>query len=62
MRMKFIPAFLAIGGAMMFFPVSCIKTQSEIKPIEIKPVHITLDINIRVEKELNDFFNDIDSI
>lgn len=27
---------------------------------EVKPIHITLDINLRVEKELDDFFGDID--
>ena len=37
-----------------------IKTQSEIKPIEIKPIHITIDINVKVDKALDDFFGDID--
>ena len=27
---------------------------------EIKPIHITLDINLKVDKELDDFFGDID--
>ena len=40
------------------------RTQNEVdvKPIEIKPVHITLDINIRIEKALDDFFGDIDAL
>ncbi len=37
-----------------------IKTQSEIAPIEIKPIHITIDINVKVDKALDDFFGDID--
>lgn len=37
-----------------------VKTQSEIKPIEIKPIHITIDINVKVDKALDDFFGDID--
>ena len=37
-----------------------IKTQSEIKPIEIKPIHITIDINVKVDKALDDFFGDVD--
>ena len=43
---------------------SCIRTQNEVdvKPIEIKPVHITLDINIRIEKALDDFFGDLDAL
>jgi hypothetical protein len=29
-------------------------------PIEVKPIHITVDVNIKVEKELEDFFGDLD--
>ncbi len=32
----------------------------EVKPIEIKPIHITIDVNIRVDRALDDFFDDID--
>jgi len=36
--------------------------QVELAPVEIKPIHITLDINIKVQvdKELDDFFGDLD--
>jgi hypothetical protein len=37
-----------------------IQTQSEIKPIEIKPIHITIDVNVKVDRALDDFFGDID--
>lgn len=30
-------------------------------PIEIKPIHITVDVNVRVEKALDDFFGNLDS-
>lgn len=33
----------------------CIRTTSEIKPI-----HITMDINLKVDRELDNFFSDID--
>ncbi len=33
-----------------------VKTQ----PIEVKPIHITVDVNVKVEKALEDFFGDID--
>lgn len=29
-------------------------------PIEVKPIHITVDVNVRVEKALDDFFGDLD--
>ena len=27
---------------------------------EVKPIHITLDINLKVDRDLDDFFGDID--
>lgn len=41
----------------------CIRTTStvEMKPVEVKPIHITVDVNVRVAKELNSFFGDLDA-
>lgn len=33
----------------------------EVKPVEIKPIHITIDINVKVDRALDDFFGDIDA-
>lgn len=33
----------------------------QVAPVEIKPIHITIDVNIRVDKELDNFFEDIDN-
>ena len=30
------------------------------EPIEVKPIHITVDVNVKVEKALDDFFGDLD--
>ncbi len=32
----------------------------EMAPVEVKPIHITIDVNIRVDRALDDFFGDID--
>ena len=32
----------------------------QVAPLEIKPIHITIDINIKVDRALDDFFDDID--
>jgi len=32
----------------------------ELKPVEIKPIHITIDVNVKVDRALDDFFGDID--
>lgn len=36
----------------------CLNVRTE--PIEVKPIHITVDVNVRVEKALDDFFGDLD--
>ena len=59
---KFLPILAAAAVLLGFSATACIRTESEIKPIEIKPVHITLDINIRIEKALDDFFGDLDAL
>ncbi|MBC8316822.1 MAG: YnbE family lipoprotein [Desulfobulbaceae bacterium] len=33
----------------------------QVAPLEIKPIHITIDINIKVDKALDSFFDDIDA-
>lgn len=35
--------------------------QVELKPVEIKPIHITIDVNVRVEKALDSFFDDLEA-
>lgn len=34
--------------------------QVEIAPVEVKPIHITIDVNIRMERALDDVFGDLD--
>ncbi|MDJ0815853.1 MAG: hypothetical protein QNJ58_06595 [Desulfobacterales bacterium] len=33
----------------------------EVAPVEVKPIHITIDVNVKVDKALDDFFGDVDS-
>lgn len=35
--------------------------QVELEPVEIKPIHITIDVNVKVDRALDDFFGDIDN-
>lgn len=46
-----VPLVFALGGCLS------VKTEHEVKPI-----HITMDVNlnVRVDKALNDFFGDLD--
>ena len=36
------------------------RSQVEVAPVEVKPIHITIDVNIGVDRALDDFFSDID--
>ncbi len=47
LRASLLPLAALAGG--------CINVDSE--PIEIKPIHITMDINLRVQRELDEFFD-----
>ena len=52
------------GGTLAVFVLGagCIKltTENEIKPIEVKPIHITVDINVKIDRALDDFFGELD--
>ena len=39
---------------------ACTSHEVEVKPLEIKPIHITIDINVKVDRALDDFFGDLD--
>jgi len=32
----------------------------EVAPVEVKPIHITIDVNVKVDRALDDFFGDLD--
>jgi len=46
----FILPLLLLGG--------CLNVKTE--PIEVKPIHITVDVNVKVDRALDDFFGDLD--
>ena len=46
--------------ALLFSLSACTRHEVEVKPVEIKPIHITIDINVKVDKALDDFFGDLD--
>ncbi|MGB3209122.1 MAG: hypothetical protein WBB19_00310 [Desulforhopalus sp.] len=41
---------------------ACTRHEVEVKPVEIKPIHITIDINVKVDRALDDFFGDLDKV
>jgi len=55
---KIIASSLFVAAIMTFS--ACTKHEVEVKPVEIKPIHITIDINVKVDRALDDFFGDLD--
>jgi len=49
------PVVAVIGLALIIGPAAC-SPRVRVDPIEVKPIHIVHDINIRVDKQLEDFF------
>ena len=50
---------LLIGIAFLMI-VGCTQHKVEVAPVEVKPIHITIDVNVKVDKALDDFFSDVD--
>jgi hypothetical protein len=51
-------AFLAANGCSTQHKV---EHKVEVAPVEVKPIHITIDVNVKVDKALDDFFSDVDN-
>ncbi len=45
---------------VLFMTAGCTRHNVEVAPIEVKPIHITIDVNVKVDRALDDFFGDID--
>lgn len=54
-----VPVLLLMFGCATKHQIET-KSKVEVAPVEVKPIHITIDVNIRVDKALDDFFSDID--
>lgn len=58
MKARFhLPFFVALV-ALIGIP-SCAKVKVE--PIEVKPIEINVNVHVTVQKELDDFFGDLDA-
>lgn len=51
---------LLIAIAMYLFALGCTRHEINIAPVEIKPIHITIDVNVKIDRALDDFFQDLD--
>lgn len=55
--------FIFVAVVLFFFGQAC-QTQHKVETvhkIEVAPMHITIDVNVKVDKALDDFFGDLDN-
>ena len=54
--------WVLISGMALFLALGC-STRHEVAlaPVEVKPIHITIDVNVKVDRALGNFFDDIDA-
>ena len=51
---------LLLAAITIMMSTSCTRHKVEVAPVEIKPIHITIDVNVKVDKALDDFFGQVD--
>ena len=54
---QLLPACLALL-VLMVIP-ACVRHSVEVAPVEIKPIHITIDVNVKIDRELDHYLDDI---
>ena len=54
-------SFILAGTLIFLISYGCTQHKVEVAPVEVKPIHITIDVNVKVDRALDDFFSDIDS-
>lgn len=37
----------------------CTRHHVEVAPVEVKPIHITIDVNVKIDREIDDYFGDL---
>ena len=60
LRKHWLPAAAVLLILMGSLNSCATRHEVEVKPVEIKPIHITIDVNVKVDRALDNFFGDID--
>jgi Skp family chaperone for outer membrane proteins len=53
--------FILLGALAVLTAAGCTQHKVEVAPVEVKPIHITIDVNVKVDRALDNFFGDIDA-
>ena len=47
--------YLLLAALLLLISQSCTQHKVEVAPVEVKPIHITIDVNVKVDKALDEF-------
>ena len=53
--------FILSTTLIFLISYGCTRHTVEVEPVEVKPIHITIDVNVKVDRALDDFFSEVDS-
>jgi hypothetical protein len=45
--------------ALLLVLSACTSHRVEVAPVEVKPIHITIDVNVKIDRELDNYLDDI---
>jgi hypothetical protein len=54
------PPVVSVCAVIILTFLACTRHTVEVAPIEVKPIHITVDVNVKVDRALDNFFDDLD--
>ena len=55
------PILIILAAMLVITTAGCTQHKVEVAPVEVKPIHITIDVNVKVDRALDDYFGDIDA-
>lgn len=55
------PILIILAGFLLLTTAGCTQHKVEVAPVEVKPIHITIDVNVKVDRALDNYFEDIDA-
>jgi len=55
------PNLILLIALFVLITAGCTQHKVEVAPVEVKPIHITIDVNVKVDRALDDFFGVIDA-
>ena len=53
--------WIFVGALAVLIAAGCTQHTVNVAPVEVKPIHITIDVNVKVDRALDDYFGDIDA-